>query len=88
MSDVYLSEEAEDLLRRKALDNVFLAVITKFVATSANPTATLSDIKAIADGLSQAGTHSDNDETNEYARNLVASTVELYLNQIRIGGQV
>ncbi len=85
MPEVYLSEADEVLLRQKAMHNVLLGLVTSWLSTSNNPQAALRNLKNTVDGICQAGSHSDELETNEYAKRLVASTAALFLDQIKIG---
>ncbi len=86
MSEVYLSEEAEERVKQGAINKVLVATIATLVARDRDPAGCLANLKEIAFGAAGKGNHSQDAATNEYARNLETEIVEAFLNQISIGG--
>ncbi|MGY8972498.1 MAG: hypothetical protein ACKVGV_02545 [Sphingomonadales bacterium] len=86
MTEVYLSEDAEEQIKQGAINKVLVATIATLVARDRDPSSCLANLREVALGAAGQGSHSQDAETNEYARNLEVEIVEAFLNQISIGG--
>ncbi|MFN3554080.1 MAG: hypothetical protein ACK4UL_13310 [Novosphingobium meiothermophilum] len=86
MSEIFLSEEDEDRLKEAALRKVLLALTATFVAQSNDPSASLEKIRSLAKGLAEKGNYSGEEIVNEYSIAHISSVVDMFLDQIKLGG--
>ena len=86
MSEVYLGEDDEEQLKRKALDSILLAAVAEIVAQQHDPSSALQRIRESAAELIEASVSAPTAETKDYARSFTKNIATDFLNQIKLAG--
>jgi len=84
LSEVHLTEESEDNLKREALDKIMLAMIVDYIESSTAPERVLDRIHQRARKLVIGRERSDDSEISEYANRYAQGVVDAYFEQFRI----